>query len=563
MKAHLSLVGPAGRSLLCGIMALLTLSAFGIRPANAEGRVVTVGLYENAPKVFIADSGEPAGIFVDIIEHIAAAEDWDLRYVTGTWGEGLDRLERGDLDLMPDVAHTSDRERVFAFHKVPVLSSWFQVYARRGSGIDSILDLAEKRVVVLERSVQQDAFARLADGFGLNATLIALPDYHALFEWVARGDADAAVTNRFYGLMHARKFGLEDTAIVFHPTNLFFAAPATASRTLLDVIDGHLARLKEDPGSVYYESLKRWTSEEVSFTLPAWVKIAGIVVAAALIMSLAGGMVLRRQVNARTSELRQINREMETRIEERTAKLATAMEKARAADHLKSAFLATMSHELRTPLNSIIGFTGIMLQGLAGPLNEEQHKQMHMVQNSSRHLLALINDVLDISKIEAGELSLSFTSFDLRASIEKTVEMVLPQAKKRGIQVMREIGGDVATVSSDQRRLEQVILNLLTNAVKFTEQGHVRIVCRSDNDQYVLSVADTGVGIREEDIPGLFQPFHQVDTGLSRRHEGTGLGLSICRKLIVMLGGAIDVESRWGRGSTFAIRFPKGSGEAS
>ncbi len=426
-----------------------------------------VGVYENPPKVFLAETDKPAGVFINLIEYIAEIEGWDLKYVPGTWGQGLDRLERGEIDLMPDVAYTSARERTFAFHKVPVLSSWFQVYARKGSEIKSIVDLAGKRVVVMERSVQQ------------------------------------------------------------------------------------------------YESLKRWTSEKVAFDLPAWIKVAGLVAGSVLLMSLLGGIVLKRQVNARTRELRQINREVEARIEKRTAELAAAMEKAQAADHLKSAFLATMSHELRTPLNSIIGFTGILLQGLAGPLNEEQQKQMRMVQTSSRHLLALINNVLDISKIEAGQLSLSFASFELRSSIEKMVGLVLPMAEKKGIDLRLEITDDVASVTSDQRRMEQIILNLLHNAVKFTEQGHIRISCRTRNDHYVLSVSDTGLGIRPEEIPGLFQPFHQIDTGLSRKHEGTGLGLSICRRLIALMGGTIDVQSRWGQGSTFTLRFPRHSGDTS
>ncbi len=252
---------------------------------------------------------------------------------------------------------------------------------------------------------------------------------------------------------------------------------------------------------------------------------------------------------------------MEQRIVQRTAELATAMEKAQAADRIKSAFLATMSHELRTPLNSIIGFTGIMLQGLAGPLNSEQQKQMSMVQNSSRHLLALINDVLDISKIEAGQLTLGITSFNLRQSLEKMIKVVAPLATQRGIDLKVDIAEDIGEVSTDQRRLEQVILNLLSNAVKFTEQGHVSVSCRSQNDNYLLSFTDTGIGMPEEELKNLFQPFHQIDTGLARKREGTGLGLSICKKIIDLMGGSIRVDSKWGQGSTFVVSIPKQAGE--
>jgi signal transduction histidine kinase len=543
---------------------VLSISLFSsIRSASSDDRIVTIGIYENAPKVFTSESGKPAGVFIDIIEHIAKSEHWDLRYVPVTWAEGLDRLARGDIDLVPDVAYTADRAQTYSFHKEPVLSSWFQVYARKGSGIRSILDLGGKRISVLDRSVQQEAFAQITSGFGLEATIIAVPDYKNVFEIVAKGEADAAITNRFYGVMHAQKHGLEDTTVVFHPTLLFFAASKSTPKQLLDTIDNHLLNMKSNPESVYYDSLKRWISEEARFKLPAWVETLGWVVGIMLLMSIAGSVLLKRQVNARTRQLRQINQEMEQRIVERTADLGAAMEKAQAADRIKSAFLATMSHELRTPLNSIIGFTGIMLQGLAGPLNPEQHKQMSMVQGSARHLLALINDVLDISKIEAGQLTLSITSFDLKASIEKVARLVSPLAEKKGLNLKLDITDDIGTTTTDQRRLEQIVLNLLNNAVKFTEKGHVGISCHLEHGQYCLSVSDTGIGLQPGHLREIFQPFHQVDTGLTRKYEGTGLGLSICKKILEMMGGAIEVESRWGEGSSFTIRFPIHSGAVS
>ena len=694
--------------LLCLLMLGLSFYCLGIPPAIAGGRIVTVGVYENAPKVFTDKSGKPAGIFIDIIEHIAKKEGWILHYRSGTWGEGLDRLEKGEIDLMPDVAYTPDREKRYAFHKTPVLSSWFQVYAPKGSKIQSILDLNGKRILVLERSVQQDAFVRISKGFGLNCTLIAVPDYNTMFEAVARGEADAAITNRFYGIMHAKKLGLYDTAIIFEPSDLFFAAPKisprsfsrSAPRQLLSAIDNDLSDLKKDPQSVYYASLKRWTSEEVHFKLPEWVRLLGLVVGVFLIMSLAGSIILKYQVNARTRALRASEREyrelvmlansiilrwthdgritflnefgqrffgyteseiigrqvvgtivpesestgrnlvplmdeicadprkfersinenilrngdrvwidwtnkvvydkqdqakeilsigsditarkhaeeevhrlndelrrhaevLEQRVAERTKELAAAMERAQAADRIKSAFLATMSHELRTPLNSIIGFTGILLQGLAGPMNMEQQKQMSMVQSSARHLLALINDVLDISKIEAGQLELARAPFDLRLSIEKMVRLVSPLAEKKGVDLRMDIPEDIGTITSDQRRLEQVILNLINNAVKFTEKGHVAVACRTENNHYLVSVSDTGIGIKPEEILNLFQPFHQIDSGLTRKHEGTGLGLSISKKIIDMMGGTIDVESRWGEGSIFTLRIPGQLGDLS
>ncbi|MFA5196429.1 MAG: transporter substrate-binding domain-containing protein, partial [Bacteroidales bacterium] len=206
----------------------------GIPFAQADDQIVRVGVYENAPKIFTAENGRPSGIFIDIIEFIAKREGWKLEYVAGTWTEGLDRLAKGEIDLMPDVAYTAERGKIYSFHKVPVLSSWYLIYAPKGHNIHSIFDLKAKRILVLERSVQEAAFDRLSRGFGLNVTLISVPDYKTMFEKVSKGEADAAITNRFYGMMHAKRFGLEDTAVVFEPSDLFFAAPKNDPKHLLD-----------------------------------------------------------------------------------------------------------------------------------------------------------------------------------------------------------------------------------------------------------------------------------------------------------------------------------------
>ncbi|HOR62106.1 MAG: transporter substrate-binding domain-containing protein [Syntrophaceae bacterium] len=537
---------------------ILTLVSFGCSSmALAESRVVKIGVYENSPKVFTDESGRPSGIFVDIIKYIASKEDWELQYVAGTWAEGLERLEKGQIDLMPDVALTAEREKKFSFHKIQVLSSWFQAYARKGSGLQSILDLNGKRVAILDQSVQQEAFTRFSRGFGLDTKLVAVADYKTMFEMVAKGEVDAAVANQFYGSMHARKYDLVDTAIVFEPSALFFAAPKNQSQELLDAIDKHLDFLKKNTKSAYYATLKKWTSEEVRFKLPVWLQILGLITGIVLLMSLGGSVILKYQVNARTRELQKINAEMEGRIIERTAELALAMEKAQSADRLKSAFLATMSHELRTPLNSIIGFTGILLQRLGGPLNDEQDKQLKMVYNSAKHLLSLINDVLDISKIEAEQLNVVSETFSLRETVEKVIKTSQPLAENKNLKLTAEIAPEIGLMKSDRRRVEQILLNLLSNAVKFTEQGFVRMKCEIQNEKIVISVADSGIGIKPEDIGVLFNPFRQIESGTTRKYDGTGLGLSICRKLARLLGGEVRVESVWGQGSTFSLMLPQ------
>ncbi len=256
------------------------------------------------------------------------------------------------------------------------------------------------------------------------------------------------------------------------------------------------------------------------------------------------------------AKLAQANAGLERRVVERTAELKVAKEKAEAADRLKSAFLATMSHELRTPMNSILGFTGIMLQGLAGPVNDEQRKQLEMVRRSGKHLLDLINGVLDISKIEAGQMELRKSPFDLKALVEEAAASVAPAAERKGL-ALKVVAPAPRPVFSDQLKVRQILINLLNNAIKFTNKGEVSVKIHEPSEgKATVSVSDTGMGIMEQDIKKLFTPFRQLDAGIDRKHEGSGLGLAICKSLARLLEGEISVKSEWGKGSAFALTLP-------
>ena len=233
--------------------------------------------------------------------------------------------------------------------------------------------------------------------------------------------------------------------------------------------------------------------------------------------------------------------------------------RAEAADRIKSSFLATMSHELRTPLNAIIGFTGftgIMAQGLAGPLTEEQRQQLGLVQASGRHLLALVNDVLDISRIESGQMDIAHERFDLRQSLDRIAALFAPQAQAKNLALHTQIAPALGEAVGDQRRFEQILLNLLGNAVKFTDRGRIVLAADLVGGTIRVQVSDSGIGIKPEDLPTLFQPFRQIDSSLARQHDGTGLGLAICQRLTTLMGGHIHVDSQWGRGSTFSVTLP-------
>jgi len=805
-----------------GILSLSSaaIAAGVLDPAPAT---VRIGLYENQPKIFTDENGVASGIFPELIREIGDAEGWPLDFVSCSWADCLAMLESGEIDLMPDVAYSEEREDKFDFHKTPVLESWSQVYAAEGLEINGYEDLSGRRIAVLQGSIQHTEFEQYMKGFGFAVTIVPTDSLMDAFRSASSGSADAAIANNFFGDYFYREYGLVKTPIVFNPVSLYFTTARGRNADLLAAIDRRLNAWISEPNSPYYTAISHWTQAPPAYRIPQSV-YWGIGIAGALMASAVGWiLLLRRQVRARTKHLLEANRALrkseeryrmlfstsndailltapdgrifaanptacrifgkseeeivaggrygifdasdprlnaaldertrtgtfhgelillrkdgskftgeistaifhdehaeprtsmiirdvterkeaearvaeserkyrelvenansiilrwtndgiitflneyglrffgyaeqeiigrsvmetivpamesggrdlkvlmdqvladplsfeqninenmrrsgervwiawtnrvvkdaegrateilsigtditerkkaeeaiqelnatlEQKVADRTAELAVARDRAEAADRLKSAFLATMSHELRTPLNSIIGFTGIILQELAGPLTAEQNKQLVMVRDSARHLLALINDVLDISKIEAGQLEIHPEPFDLRASLEKVVGIVRPMAEKKGLELKTQTAPEIGVFESDSRRIEQILINLLNNAVKFTNRGGISVDTgfgpypyHAPRTALRISIADTGIGIKPEELETLFQPFHQIDSGLTREHEGTGLGLAICRRLAELLGGEIRAESEWGKGSTFTLILP-------
>ncbi len=228
------------------------------------------------------------------------------------------------------------------------------------------------------------------------------------------------------------------------------------------------------------------------------------------------------------------------------------------ANKTKSEFLAVMSHELRTPLNSIIGFSELLKRGTAGELNGEQEHFVENVLTSSKHLLALISDILDLSKVESGKMELVIEKIYLPDVINDTFALAKEIAAKRNVIIKRDFDSQLKFIEADRRRFKQILFNLLDNAVKFSKKdgGTVTITIKKTDDTAQFSVSDTGIGIKEEDMEKLFNKFSQVDSGISRKYGGTGLGLSITKQLVELHGGKIWAESKFGEGSIFTFTLP-------
>jgi len=544
-------------------LIVLIISLFFLFNPNIIDSQLTlrVGAYENEPKIYTNDDGNVVGFFPELLEHIALKEGWEIEYIHGTWVQCLERLENNTIDIMLDVAYTDARTEKYDFTNVNALSNWGIVFKKVGSRIETLSDLDGKKVAVMAGSVHTDGaqgIKNITKNLGINCTFIELDNYYQVFEMLSGGGADVGIVNRLFGIFNIDKYNVEATSIIFNPMGLRFAFPKNASLNLylISSLDKHLLDLIEDSNSKYYELLETYIYGFNEFRIPEWVIITIVSSIGLVALFFTTSAILKRKVKSRTAELQKAHNELEERVAERTIELQQANIRLKGLDQLKSMFLASMSHELRTPLNSIIGFTGWLLMEMEGDINEEQRKQLTMVEFSADHLLNLINDILDISKIEAGKVDLAITKFEIAEAVEDVVNSVLPLAKNKGLKLIYTVPKGII-VNSDKRRIKQVIMNLVSNAIKFSDQGNVKIEVKLlNNKDLEVIVKDNGIGIKKEDMEILFQPFQQIDMSSTKSHEGTGLGLYLSKKILELLHSEISVKSQFGKGSEFKLIIP-------
>ena len=261
--------------------------------------------------------------------------------------------------------------------------------------------------------------------------------------------------------------------------------------------------------------------------------------------------------------LKQLNSELEGRIgaaisdlAQQNEQLLWQSEELAKANKLKSDFLASMSHELRTPLNAVIGYSALLIDGIAGALTDVQRDYISRSRAAAQHLLTLINDILDLARIEAGKMPVYVERLNLRELVDEVAQQVEPMVTAKNLAFEVEVAQDCPSIESDKTKVKQILLNLLSNAVKFTNRGSIDLAVRCNEDWVLLDVRDTGVGIRPEEIDAIWEDFRQLDQSRTRSYGGTGLGLSITRRLTQQLGGRIDVQSVFGEGTHFSVRLP-------
>ncbi|GAB1393296.1 hypothetical protein MASR1M60_14590 [Rhodocyclaceae bacterium] len=547
------------------------LAAWFVMPLETRGpqREVRIGLYENAPKIYTAANGKPAGLFVELIETIARSEGWRLRYESCQWTACLRMLEDAQIDLMPDVAFSAERAQKYDFHRISVANSWSQVYSHPDIAIQSLTDLAGMRIALLKGGIQQKFLEQLLDSNRISYQPVPVESLDDGYQAVQDGNADAVVTNSFFAARNGHKYRLLETPIVFMPATLYFASTKGAHADLLLRIDAHLIDWRQDADSIYFDALHRAMAAPPELLVPRWVGWSIIGLLAVLLLLAGLSLLLRRQVEQRTMELRQTAAELQTQrdnleqiVAARTAELMSAKEEAERLSHVKSDFLANMSHEIRTPMNAILG---MLYLALKNELSPALRNQLGKAMGATHSLLGIINDILDFSKIEAGKLSIEQVEFGLDTVLEQLADAIGYQAENKGIEFLIRYDPAIPPrLVGDPLRLGQILLNLCGNAVKFTEHGEVELafhgLSASETELTMqVCVHDSGIGMTPEAQQKMFEKFSQADQSTTRRYGGTGLGLAISKNLVDLMGGRIWIEdSQPGQGTTLCFTIQLG-----
>jgi PAS domain S-box-containing protein len=366
-----------------------------------------------------------------------------------------------------------------------------------------------------------------------------------------------------------------DIVLMNEPAERLFSAPVSGGDTMLRHVRANGAHLTSFVSNVLTRGGEQRYRGEIQLTDPGTGRPSPVEGLAGQILSEQGELMWVVTIlhdltealeKARLYEqLKQASGELERKVQEATAELAQQNELLRRqhialeqASALKSQFLANMSHEFRTPLNAILGYTHMLLNGVSGAVTDPQRKSLSRIDSNSRHLLALINDILDITRIEAGRMPLNLTMFRIPELVDEVMSELEPIIKRSNLVVSSRMDPKLPQFRSDRQKVKQVVLNLLSNALKFTPAGSVTISAAYDGKGRTIAIAvrDTGVGIADADQIKVFEDFRQLDSSPARGYGGTGLGLSICRRLSQMLGGAIELRSELDRGSTFTLRLP-------
>ena len=548
---------------------LITTTVFPAISAGQELLPVRVGAYANHPKIFMNANGKVSGFWPDLIEHIAETENWKIEYTWGTWSDGLAHLINKEIDIMLDVAFTEKRNKLYAFSEAPVLISWTRVYVNKeNTEIQTITDLKNKKIAALRGSVNLEGSGGLREialGFNLNCTFLELDTYKEVFKAVEENRTDAGITNRNFGNKNAKYFKIKKTPVIFQPINIKFAFPKDAELTtyLVERINYHIKKLKQDEHSVYYRLLGKYFEAEIAEKMvkvfPVWLGTTLKSITALFLFLILIIIISRIQVKRKTNEILVKNealRESEERLEKLVEKRTEALQKinieyAAANKELKE-FAYIVSHDLKAPLRAISQLTHWISEDYSGAFDDDGKMQMDLIIKRVKRMDGLIDGILRYSRL--GRIRGKKERLDLNLLVNEVIDNIAPPDNVR-----ITLENKLPVILSDSIRMEQVLQNLIGNAIKFMDKdkGIIKVGCADEGAYWKFSVSDNGPGIDKRYHDKIFRIFQTLTP--RDEHESTGIGLTLVKKNIELYGGSVWVESGAGRGTTFFFTLPKGS----
>jgi two-component sensor histidine kinase/ABC-type amino acid transport substrate-binding protein len=504
------------RSLTTVLFCLLLCCGNGNTAENAEYTKIRVGIYQNSPKVFLDETGTPQGLFIDIMNAVAAKENLAIEYVFGAWQQNLRRLSDGTLDIVLDVSYSEERDRRYSLNSIPVIESWLQAFSRKGlRKISSLRDLAGLRIAVLEGSVQEDEFKEeIPKLYNIVFELKTYPDYQGTIDALAAGETDILIANRFFYFSPDRGKDIHPEPLVLRPAGVYFAFPKGKHGDLIARLDACLVAMKNNPDSAYYQALQRWLHELPSPALPRLAKWVLGWMLGGLALTVLFILLLRRQVRARTASLLSRNTELalaNERLEKLVRKLVTAERRIQTSLEEKETLLKELYHRVKNNMQVVVSLLNLQAKQADNPeLAEAFRDAVNRI-----HSMSLVHEKLyqsrDLSRIELGEY-VQDLAMHLRQSIcldPDRLELVIAIPPTL---LLIDSAVPLGIV------LNELLANSFKHAFPRSQTGKISIsLSMAEDGAMALDYHDNGPGISEERLDGA--------------HEGT-LGIQLIRNII-------------------------------